>query len=107
MKNQLFGLSMGFAALIAATDMVKAQQQTNRCAPRDVVITRLSDGYGETRRSIGLAANSTLVEMHASNDSGTWSITVTHPNGMTCLVAAGNSFEEIEEELPASLGAPT
>jgi hypothetical protein len=106
MKNQLFGLSMGFAALIAAAEMAKAEQ-TNRCAPREVVITRLSDGYGETRRSIGLAANSTLVEMHASDDSGTWSITVTHPNGMTCLVAAGNSFEEIEEELPASLGSPT
>jgi hypothetical protein len=106
MKNQLFGLSMGFAALIAATDVAKAEQ-TNRCAPCDVVITRLSDGYGETRRSIGLAANSTLVEMHASEESGTWSITVTHPNGLTCLVAAGNSFEEIQEELPASLGAPT
>lgn len=107
MKNQLFGLSLGFAAMIAAVDMAQAQQQTNRCAPRDIVISRLSDGYGETRRSIGLAANSTLVEMHASDTSGTWSITVTHPNGLTCLVAAGNSFENIEEELPASLGAPT
>lgn len=106
MKKQLFGLSLGFVAIIAAANAAKAQQ-VNRCAPRDVVIERLSAGYGETRRSIGLASNNSIVEMHASDTSGTWSITVTNANGTTCLVAAGSSFEEIEEELPASLGNPT
>lgn len=106
MKPQLFGLSFGFAALIAAADMAHAQQG-NRCAQRDIVIERLSNGYGETRRSIGLASNSSIVEMHASDDTGSWSITVTHPNGLTCLVAAGNSYEVIQEELPAAMGAPT
>lgn len=106
MKKQLFGLSLGFAAVIAAADAANAQQ-VNRCAPRDTVIERLSGGYGETRRSIGLATNNSIVEMHASDISGTWSITVTSANGTTCLVAAGNSFEEVREELPASLGSPT
>jgi hypothetical protein len=106
MKQQLFGLSLGFAAVIAAADMAQAQQ-TNRCAARDVVLDRLANGYGETRRSIGLATNNSIIEMHASNSTGSWSITVTSANGTTCLVAAGSSFEEIEEELPASLGNPT
>ena len=106
MRKQLFGLSFGFAAIIAAADMAQAQQ-TNRCAARDVVLDRLATGYGETRRTIGLATNNSIVEMYASETTGSWSITVTNPNGMTCLVAAGNSFEEVEEELPASLGSPT
>ena len=106
MNKQFFGLSFGFAAIIAATDMAQAQQ-INRCAERATVIERLSNGYGETRRSIGLASNSSIVEMHASDETGSWSITVTHPNGLTCLVAAGNAFEAVQEELPAALGAPT
>ena len=106
MKQQLFGLSFGFVALVFAAEMASAQQR-NMCAARDIVIERLSGNYGETRRSMGLAANNGIVEIHASEENGTWTITVTHPNGMTCLVAAGNSYEEIEEELPAALGAPT
>lgn len=106
MKQQVFGLSLGLVALVFATEMASAQQR-NMCATRDIVMDRLSSNFGETRRSMGLAANNGIVEIHASDESGSWTITVTHPNGMTCLVAAGNSFEEIEEELPAVLGAPT
>ena len=79
-------------SLILPATTVHAQP---RCAPRDNVIAKLQNDYGETRRSIGLAKNNSLVEVHASGTSGTWSITVTTPNGTTCLVAAGNSFEAL------------
>lgn len=105
MKKELFGLSLGFAALLMAAEMAHAQGRA-QCGERHVVIERLTQKYGETRQSMGLAANNSIVEMHASDETGSWTITVTHPNGMTCLVAAGTSFETIEEELPASLGAP-
>ncbi|MEM9432911.1 MAG: hypothetical protein AAGA12_03250 [Pseudomonadota bacterium] len=106
MKQQLMGLSFGFAALIIATDIASAQS-SNRCAQRDMIISKLNSAYGESRRSMGLAANNGIIEMYASEETGTWTITVTHANGMTCLVAAGTSFEAVEEELPAALGAPT
>ncbi len=105
MKQELFGLSLGFAALLFATEIASAQSR-NQCAERTMVIERLTQKYGETRQSMGLAANNGIVEMHASAETGSWTITVTHPNGITCLVAAGTSFETIEEELPAALGAP-
>lgn len=105
MKTQYLALSLGFVAVIAASQVAQAQQ-TNRCAPRQVVLDRLSTGFGETRRSIGMAPNNSIVEMHASGDTGTWTITVTHPNGTTCMVAAGTAFEAVEDELPASLGDP-
>lgn len=106
MKQQMIGLSFGFAALVLATEMANAQQRA-QCAERNLVIDRLTTKYGETRQTMGLAANNGIVEMHASDETGSWTITVTHPNGITCLVAAGTSFEAIEEELPAALGAPT
>ncbi|MWD26727.1 hypothetical protein E0K89_004475 [Aquicoccus sp. SCR17] len=72
------------------------------CAPRDTVVDRLAEGYGETRRSIGLGANNAVMEVFASDETGTWTITVTLPNGMTCLVASGQAFETMAEGLPPS-----
>lgn len=106
MTKHLFGLSLGFVALVMATNIATAQAR-NMCAERGVVLKKLTGQYGETRRSMGLAANNSIVELHASDDTGSWTITVTRANGITCLVAAGSSFEAVEEELPASLGAPT
>ena len=45
--------------------------------------------------------NNAVVEVFASDETGTWTITVTTPNGMTCLVASGQSFEALAEALPA------
>lgn len=106
MTKQLFGLSLGLAAVLAATQFAQAQPRNN-CAARSIVIERLASKFGETRKSVGLGANNGIVEMHASDSTGTWSITVTHPNGMTCLVAAGNAFETLNEGLPEPVGKPT
>ena len=76
-------------------------QQTRNCAPRDVVVSRLAEGYGETRQSIGLGANNSVIETYASDETGSWTITVTMPGGLTCLVASGQAFERLTEALPA------
>lgn len=76
--------------------------QTAQCAARDKVVERLASSFGETRRSIGLARNNAVMELFASDATGTWTITITLTNGMTCLVASGQSFEALTEQLPAS-----
>ncbi|WP_299622133.1 hypothetical protein [uncultured Tateyamaria sp.] len=85
---------------ILTAGLASAQQQRN-CGPRDLVVARLAEGYGETRQSMGLGANNAVIEVFASDESGTWTITVTTPNGMTCLVASGQAFEALAEALPA------
>ncbi|GHF38160.1 hypothetical protein [Seohaeicola zhoushanensis] len=98
MKRALFQLMTGLGlALIAATGLAA---QTRNCAPRDIVVERLADGYGESRQSIGLGAQGAVIEVFASNDTGTWTITVTTPAGLTCLVASGQSFQALAEVLP-------
>lgn len=93
------------AALTAASALVLAtttEAQTPRsCAPRDHVVLRLADGYGETRQSMGLGGNNAVIEVFASDQTGSWTITVTGTNGITCLVASGQGFEELAEGLPA------
>ena len=92
-------MTLGLGLLALAAEQVAAQTAQN-CAPRDVVVTRLAEGYGESRQAIGLGANNQIVEVFASDESGTWTITVTLPNGITCLVASGQAFEETAEALP-------
>ena len=93
------------AALTAASAIVLAtttEAQTPRnCAPRDHVVLRLADGYGETRQSMGLGGDNAVMEVFASDQTGSWTITVTGVNGITCLVASGQGFEALAEALPA------
>jgi hypothetical protein len=41
-----------------------------------------------------------VVEVYASSETGSWTIVVTRPGGPTCLVAAGQSFQQLNEALP-------
>jgi hypothetical protein len=85
--------------LLGAATFVEAQTQRS-CAPRPQVVERLASKYGETRQSMGLGSNNAVMEVFASLDSGSWTITVTMANGLTCLVASGQAFEELVEALP-------
>lgn len=97
MKKKLLTLSLGVCAILLSTHSAYSQGQS--CGDRDVVIDRLANAYGETRQSVGLAANNTMIEVYASIDTGTWTITVTTASGMTCLIASGQSYEELVEDL--------
>lgn len=84
-------------AALAATSMPAIAQQQQNCGARETVVDRLSSKYGESRQSIGMATKGRVVEVYASNETGTWTITVTTPNGMMCLVASGQSYENVDE----------
>ena len=85
---------------VAALAATSATAQSGNCANHASVVERLASGYGESRQSIGLGADNTVVEVFASLDTGTWTIAVTQPGGLTCLVASGGAFQVIAEGLP-------
>ena len=94
-------LATAAAVFLAAPAMAQGQQN---CSSRDQVIERLATKYGESRQSIGMAPKGRVVEVFASLETGTWTITVTMPNGITCLVASGQSFENLSEPVePAGI----
>jgi hypothetical protein len=96
MTNMMFGLSFGFAALILATQHAFAGAN---CAERSVVLNELASNYNESRRAMGMAGDAVMMEMFASTDTGTWTIIVTAPDGTTCLIASGNGYEAVAEDL--------
>lgn len=99
--QQLFALSLGIAAMVFAASQTHAQNVPVQCAARADVVQVLASRYGETRRSIGLAPGNQLMEIYAS-DTGTWSLTVSTPDGRTCLVASGSDFETVSDALARS-----
>jgi hypothetical protein len=100
MTRDILAASLGLGALLAATGPAFPQSAGN-CAMRQHVIDRLASAYGETRQSIGLGTNNQVVEVFASSETGTWTITVTTPNGLTCLVASGQAYEDVAKETVA------
>lgn len=94
-KVDLFAFSLALAGAVIAGQSARAQGAN--CADRAVVVDRLTDRYGETRQSVGLGQNNAIVEVFASDTTGTWTIIVTLPNGTACLVASGESWEQTTE----------
>ena len=85
-----------FAAVVglAASGAVA---QSDNCVPRERLILKLTTKYQETRQSIGISNDGSVVEVWASIVTGTWTITATFVTGITCIIAYGKSFEQISE----------
>jgi len=90
MERSLFALSLGLAGLLLAPTPAPAQQQ---CGQHDVVVRQLAAQFGEARRGMGLTGNGTVMELFASADTGTWTVAITLPDGLTCLLAVGADFQ--------------
>ncbi|MDT8853990.1 hypothetical protein RNZ50_02880 [Paracoccaceae bacterium Fryx2] len=97
MTRRLFALSFGVAALAMVAQVGHANPG---CAPRKAVLAQLSDRYGETRQAVGLAGGTGVMEMFASAEHGSWTISITLPDGTTCIVASGQGFESVVEPPP-------
>ncbi|MFT4784209.1 MAG: hypothetical protein ACI9IV_001952 [Paracoccaceae bacterium] len=95
-------VALAVSLVILSVGSVQAQSAPN-CGEREKIVDRLAEGYGETRQSIGLGANNAVIEVFASAETGTWTITVTSANGVTCLVASGQAFEMLTENTLSTL----
>ncbi len=103
MKPHLLALSVGIVALILSVSAARAQ---GNCAARAIVLERLASKYGESRQSVGIAANNAIVEVYANPESGSWSIIVTAQAGKSCLVASGRGYAALANVAPVAMGVP-
>ncbi len=88
----LIAASLAFAFwFVGAAQAAQAEQMV--CGERANMVRLLSDKYGETRRSMGLTDGQAVVEMYASDETGSWSILITDTQGTTCMLAAGTAFQ--------------
>lgn len=85
-------IALAITLLIPSTASAQAV-----CGNRDALLKQLEGGYKETPASMALAANGTVVEVTRS-EKGTWTILFTNPSGITCLMAAGEHWENLKQK---------
>src|SRR5262245_32207677 len=66
------------------------------CHRYDEIARQLGHRYREAPVSLGVQTNGNLLQVFASSESGTWTILSTSPTGMTCVIAAGKSWESLK-----------
>ena len=66
------------------------------CIDRDAVIEQLDRKYQEAPVAVGITNSGDLVEVLTTSDGSTWTIIVTTPQGMSCLVAAGEGWRTLK-----------
>ncbi len=74
------------------------------CGERNSVVEQLKNKY-EERLTVGGLHNGqeakSVVEIWSSDETGTFTVLLTHATGITCVVAAGTDFfEAVEKEAP-------
>lgn len=74
-----------------------ASAQQPQCNERDNVLELLAKKYKETPIAAGVTSTGGLVEVLSDGKGGTWTIIVTSPKGVSCLVAAGEGWRSMEQ----------
>ncbi len=90
-------LSIAVAMLLLAgaafmAPPVAAQQAG---VPHAEVVKVLGDRYAEESVGLGIAQNGGVFELFTSKDGATWTIVLTMPNGLSLVIAAGESWMQI------------
>ena len=75
-----------------------AQAGTPRCAPHADMLSVLAKQYGEASQAVGFVNGNTVLEV-LSSKMGTFTILFTKADGMACILAAGQDFEEVPDHL--------
>ena len=63
--------------------------------PRAAVVKALGDRYAEESVGLGIAQNGGVIELFTSTDGATWTIVLTMPNGLSQVIATGESWMQI------------
>lgn len=87
-----------FATLFFAIATPSAVQARTVCAERDSMISQLKKQFGESERGVGLSGAEALVEIWSSEETGSWTIVMTRPNGIACVMASGQSWIDAPAE---------
>ena len=83
------------AVLMAAPAFAQSAPPGPACVKRADLIKHLEAKYHEAPAAVGLADNGALLEVFASKSGETWTVTVTMPNGISCMVATGQQWQDI------------
>jgi len=75
------------------------------CTSRSDVVSQLQARFKEAPVALGLTNTGSVVEVLANDKGTTWTIIITNPSGVSCLIAAGEGWENMPELASSDPGA--
>jgi photosystem II stability/assembly factor-like uncharacterized protein len=88
---------------IAISHPAAADQTPAACGPHPDVIKALGDRFHETQSATALTSAGTLLEVLTADDGSTWTIIVSRPDGLSCVVAAGQNWQDKANQAATSI----
>lgn len=82
------------AVVLALTAFAGSATAQTVCNERTKFVDQLAGKYSENTVALGLVNNGSVLEILASN-KGSWTILVTKPDGISCVVATGEAWEAV------------
>jgi len=87
-------------ACLAVSIPAQAQMQ---CHQHKEVLGKFADTYKEAPVAGGLTQDGRLLQVLSSGDDGTWTIVLSKPDGVTCVIMAGEAWRKLDPK-PAQKG---
>lgn len=95
--DRLARLSVGFVAVLAVVVSVLGTTPADAqmiCVMHNDLVDLLDRNYKEQPVAVGVISDGNLVEVFSSKDGDTWTIVVTRPDGVSCVLAEGEAWTE-------------
>lgn len=104
MQKSLFTIALLMGGAAIATPALSQSALT--CAPRTVFTEAMTENRGEEMIGGGLHNGQQIVEIWASEETGSFTILMTFANGSSCLIGTGTHFN-LQNAIPAAEGIPS
>lgn len=80
----------------AQTTLSATAVEAAQCAARTHVKAQLSQRFGENLTAVSAPRRGSVLEIYASRNAETWTVMLSLPEGLSCLVAAGRGSTTLE-----------
>jgi hypothetical protein len=84
------------AAVLVATVPGIAVAAPMYCGPRKDVLAKLAGSLHQQPSSVALTSNGQLLEVLKSDTDLVWTILITSPQGLSCVIATGDGWQTMK-----------
>ncbi len=88
-------IAVAMVLLVGTAFMAHPAAAQHAGMTRAEMVKALGDRYAEESVGLGIAQNGGVIELFTSKDGATWTIVLTMPNGLSRVIATGESWMQI------------
>lgn len=105
--KRLLTAALSAACFLAAFNMADAEPLPAGCGSFGRISEYLSGDFKEAPVVFGIQTDGQLLQVFASADGATWTVVITAPSGLSCIVADGTKLGFLPFVAPEPAGDPS